>query len=91
VSTPNGFIGGNLSPKTRVGVEAFSKTVFSSLSLSGLAGAVQWRFFRAKSTAEVTRFFYNRTHFFYFLAHFKGFFDFFFHFLSPIKKIVLSY
>jgi len=39
---------------------------------------------------ELTRFFYNRTHFFDFLAHFKGFFDFFFIFESDYKKIVLT-
>jgi len=38
---------------------------------------------------HITRFFYNRTHFFDFLAHFKGFFDFFFIFESDYKKIVL--
>jgi len=49
----------------------------------------QYRLPPLLSAGYLTRFFYNRTHFFDFLGHFKGFFDFFFIFESDYKKIVL--
>jgi len=43
-----------------------------------------------KNAGEKTRFFYYWTRFFYFLGNFKGFFEFFCHFESDYKKIVLK-
>jgi len=43
-----------------------------------------------KQLEKITRFFYNWTHFFDFLARFKGFFDFFSFFESDYKNIVLN-
>jgi len=62
--------------------QGFLKDFWPKIQISPSTDLVLGGLFGAQFELDVTRFFYNPTRFFNFLAHFKGFFEFFCHFES---------